>query len=41
MRICRTGEWVSVGRDSAVLVIFVTPDVEGTANNISEWRKIM
>jgi len=27
--------------DSEVLVIFVTPDGEGTARNISEWRKIM
>ena len=27
--------------DSEVFVMFVTPDGEGTARNISEWRKIM
>jgi hypothetical protein len=41
MRIRRTGEWVSVVSDGALLVVFVTPDGEGTARNISERHKIM
>jgi len=41
MRICRTGEWVSVVRDSAVLVMFVTADGEGNVKNIPEWQKII
>jgi hypothetical protein len=41
MRICRTAEGVSFVSDSEVLVVFVTPDGEGTARNISEWHKIM
>jgi len=40
MRICRIAERVSVS-DSEVLVIFVTPNGEGTARNVSEWHKIM
>ena len=27
--------------DGEVLVIFVTPEGEGTARNTAEWRKIM
>jgi len=41
MRICRTREWMSVVRDSAVLVMFVTPDGEGKVKNIPEWHKIV
>ena len=32
---------MSVVRDSAVLVMFVTADGEGNVKNIPEWQKIM
>jgi hypothetical protein len=41
MRICRTAEWVSVVSDSEGLVMFVTPDGEGTARNISKTHKVI
>ena len=31
---------MSVVSDSEVFVAFVTPDIEGTARNNSEWHKI-
>jgi hypothetical protein len=41
MRICRRLEWMGVVSDSEGLVMFVTPDGEDTARNISECHKIM
>ena len=41
MRVGRTAEGVEVVSDSEVLVVFVTPDGEGTARNISERHKMM
>lgn len=41
MTICRRAERVSVLSDSEVLVIFLTPDGEGPARNITERHKIM
>ena len=41
IRICRRAEKLSDVSDSEVLVMFVTPDGEGTARNISEWHKIV
>jgi hypothetical protein len=38
---CRTAELVNVVRDSEGLVVFVKPDGEGTARNISERHKIV
>jgi hypothetical protein len=35
-----SGELVTIVSDNEVLVMFVTPDGEGTAINISEWHKI-
>jgi hypothetical protein len=40
MRICNKGEGMSVVSESEVFLTFVTPDIEGTARNISEWHKI-
>jgi hypothetical protein len=41
MRNGRTTERVSVVSVSELLVMFVTPNCEGTARNMSEWRKII
>jgi len=38
---CRTADGVSVLSDNEVLVVFGTPDGEGTAKNISERHKIV
>jgi hypothetical protein len=40
MRFCNKGEGMSVVSDSEVFVTFVTPDIEGSARNMSEWNKI-
>jgi hypothetical protein len=34
-------EYAEKQSDSEMLVMFVTPDDEGTARNISKWHKIM
>ena len=41
MRIGSTAEGVEDVSDSELLVVFVTPDGEGTARNISERHKIV
>jgi hypothetical protein len=41
MRFCRRENKVSVVSVSEVFHMFVLPDGESTARNISEWHKIM
>jgi len=40
MRIYNKGELICIVINSEIFIIIFTPDIEGTARNISEWNKI-
>jgi hypothetical protein len=41
MGICRTADRVRVVSGNEMFIMFIRPDGEHTAINISEWHKIM
>jgi len=40
MRICNKGEGINIVTNFEVFIINFTPDIEDSAENISEWNKI-